>query len=362
MNGLINEHLHGGIVEYVDRLLDEKIMLLKKEIEQHIDDKSAHVTEEDKQKWNEPDTPSSSSSSSSGDATSSAVIPTHVSDLKQDIDYLKRDDLSYYATEEEVRSWLNGYWSKEDVLPGGGSSSEDSSDDEVSDEDIIDKFRVSPNKTPLNNTKYIGLQFNDGKLSIKAFNAQTASLSTDKQNGIEYKTSSSVTITVNCKDEEMQSYVVSGGNLVPVRDTKSVVDQISNMVNSITYTLNYTPKEDNAGTASAIVPVTKRYYTWYNTNANVNTIPNVDSSGSLSSKMPSQMTVNGPANCYIYIAYPTSWGVDISKFMDRDTNYPFVCEEVCTCNGPSSYGETNNYKIVRSKETSLGQVKVNTNN
>ena len=82
MNGLINEHLHGGIVEYVDRLLDEKIVMLKKELEQHLQDNSAHVTEEEKEKWNERDNSSSSSSDSSDDATSSTVIPTHVSDLK----------------------------------------------------------------------------------------------------------------------------------------------------------------------------------------------------------------------------------------------------------------------------------------
>lgn len=360
MNGLINEHLHGGIVEYVDRLLDEKIVMLKKELEQHLQDDSAHVTEEEKEKWNERDNSSSSSSDSSDDATSSTVIPSKISELENDVDYLTREDLSMYATEEEVRSWLDGYEMKSNMYSGEGSGSEGSSDDdddEYTDEVIIDKFRVDPSKTPLTGVKSIYLHYDrqDGKLSIKPFTAQTASLSVSPASA-EYGTTVNVMLTAAYKMDEMTQVTVTGGNLGTKKIIQTLTDTISGITDTVSYTLNYTPKEDEAGKDTKSILVSKKMYIWHSNGSTQDSIPS-NASSSLYTGKPGSITFDAPNGQYAYIAFPNSWNVNPATFKVGGFSFGYISVKN-NANGP--YGLTGDYTIIRSAQTGLGKTTINT--
>jgi len=112
---------------------------MKRELREHTENNDIHVTAEDKERWNSTSEAIFGSSDSSDGDTSSTIIPTKVSDLENDVPYLTTDDMSVYATEEEVRSWLDNYVTK-DEYEEGESSHYSCNEGEYVDGDIIDKF------------------------------------------------------------------------------------------------------------------------------------------------------------------------------------------------------------------------------
>lgn len=124
MNNFLNEHPY-GTGEYVHRLLDEKIVMLSQNMSEHISDNDVHVTAEDKERWNSAADSilGSSDPSEEGNTSSSTIIPTKVSDLENDVPYLTSDNMSVYATEEEVRAWLDDYVTKREYDGNNGSGS-----------------------------------------------------------------------------------------------------------------------------------------------------------------------------------------------------------------------------------------------
>lgn len=324
---------------------------------EHLNDKSAHVTDEEKEKWNEKECSSSGSSDSSDDATSSTVIPTKISELENDVNFLTTDDMSIYATEEEVRSWLDGYQEKDGVSSGVGSGSGEGSegdDDEVTDNVIISKFRIDPEKASLSGAKSIYLSYKDGKLSIKPFTAQTASLSVNPTSA-EYGSTVNVTLTASYKQDEMQQVTVSGGNLGTKKIVTTITDTVTGITNPVTYTLNYTPKEDNPGTSQATVNVSKKYYTWYSSGTTASSIPN-DAQSSLLTGKPGSISINAPVGAYTYLAFPKSWNVNVANFKVGGFSFGYVSAGECS----GKYGLTNDYVVIRSAQHSLGNITITT--
>lgn len=339
MNRFINEHDHG----YMDHLLDEKIVSLKKQVAEHLADEDIHVTKEDKEKWNTKDSDSSSSSDSSDDKNSVTSIPTKLSELENDMKFVTADDMSVYATEEEVRSWLDGYQTK-------GSSS---SDGESSSSSTISGFNISTDKVSLSGVKSIYLDYTDGVLSIKPFTAQVATL-TVSPTSAEYGTNVSVTLTANYTKDEMKKLQVSGGNLDDKTTiTSTLTDTIVSISNNETYTLYYTPTEDTAGTAKATVSVSKRVYTWYSDTEGATSIPD-DATSALYTGNPGSLSVNAKSGMYTYFAYPK----DMMSYTKFTVNgFAYACKQITTCNKYS----TDDYVIVQSTNPSLGSITVKTN-
>lgn len=112
---------------------------MKRELREHTENNDIHVTAEDKERWNSTSEAIFGSSDSSDGDTSSTIIPTRddwMEDLK---DYVTKDDMSVYATEAEVRAWLDNYVTTADYEAGEGNHYS-GNEGEYVDGDIIDKF------------------------------------------------------------------------------------------------------------------------------------------------------------------------------------------------------------------------------
>ena len=111
MNKFSNECPY-GVGKYVDRLLDEKIELNKASVVEHINNGDVHVTLEDKERWNSTSEAVFSSSDTDEEGNVTIDIPTDISAFNHDVPYVSLSDMSVYATEDEVKTWLAGYLSK----------------------------------------------------------------------------------------------------------------------------------------------------------------------------------------------------------------------------------------------------------
>ena len=349
MNKFSNECPY-GVGKYVDRLLDEKIELNKASVVEHINNGDVHVTLEDKEKWNSVSEAVLNSSIEDDDGNPVIEIPENVSYFNNDANYVSSQDLSYYATEEEVRSWLNGYITREEYEADDGSGSYSGDNGEYVDGDIIDKFQLDTTKQNVAGTKSFYLAFEAGKLKLKRFTGQSASLS--QPEGVEYKQSASRTFTATYTDADMTSVVLKeGANTIKTfaqnDHTCTVTFNAGDFTANKTYTLYYTPTEDTAGTDSKTIPVLKRWYMWYGGASASNTL--TLSSGTLSSGKPSSISVSAPTGQYVYLAFPTSWNVNTGNF--KVGGFEFGHTTLSNINGP--YGETGDYKVIRSSQTGI---------
>lgn len=371
MSRFLNERPHGGVGQYVDTLLDEKIVMLKKQLEEHLKDSEAHVTEEEKEKWNEiKESVDPSSSEPSGDDTSSTIDPAQILELARELGFVTKDDIDeridqHFLTEAEFQSWVNELEENGRLLPAGGSGSseggeggEGDDDDVVTDDVIIDKFRIDSTKVPLAGTKALFLSFENGRLSIKPFTAQTASISLS-DTVKEYGWSGDITINVNYNENEMQEVVVKrdGDSSVLFKNKKSHVYSIDKLTSGIRFNLSYTPKEDTPGTGSAAISVQKRYYTWASSAINDKTL---QGNGVLAGGNPGSMSVTASSGQYAYFAWPTSWGINVGNLKDAKTNLGFAYEPVGEVNSPYE-GDGSKYTIIRSAQANLGSLTIKTN-
>ena len=168
---------------------------MKRELREHTENNDIHVTAEDKERWNSTSEAIFGSSDSSDGDTSSTIIPTKVSDLVNDEGYLKEIP-SYYATEDEVRSWLDNYVTITDYEAGEGNHYS-GNEGEYVDGDIIDKFKISSDAVSINSgTKSLKLELDKvtNELKLKAIQAFTAKLKLSPTY-LEYKQSGDVTAT-----------------------------------------------------------------------------------------------------------------------------------------------------------------------
>ena len=349
MNNFYNEHPY-GVGEYVDHLLDEKITMLSQDMSEHISNDNIHVTAEDKERWNSTAEAIFGSSDPSDGDTSSTIIPTKVSDLENDVPYLTPDDMSMYATEEEVRSWLDDYVTKREYAEDDGSGSYSGDNGEYVDGDIIDKFRIDENKTELAGAKYIYLDFENNRLKLKTSKAQTATVKVVPAS-MEYKTSGSVVVTATYVPADMQSLsLVSSTDATAHDATTPVTYTIASMNNNITFTLHYVPTEDVPGDAYTTLAVSKKYYKWYSSNASETTIPFSTATATLLTGKPSSINVNAGTGNYTYLAFPKSWNVNTANF--KSGGFDFGHSTVNgDANGP--YSETEDCIIIKSSQTGL---------
>lgn len=346
MNRFYNERPY-GVGEYVDHLLGEQQVLLKRELREHTENNDIHVTAEDKERWNSTSEAIFGSSDSSDGDTSSTIIPTKVSDLENDVPYLKEDDLSMYATEAEVRSWLDNYVTITDYEAGEGNHYS-GNEGEYVDGDIIDKFQIDDTKAALAGAKSVYLAFEDNKLSVKVAKAQTASLKLIPDS-LEYKSSGTVLARATFTPAEMQSLEVHSALDGTPRDASNgdVSYSITNFAQQCTFTLNYTPVSDTPGSAHADLKVAKRYYVWYDNANSSHTL--TTSEGTLLTGKPSSIAINAPSGKYTYLAFPKSWNVNVDNF--KVGGFDFGNLAPVDANGP--YGDTDDYIIVRSTEAGL---------
>lgn len=352
MNRFYNERPY-GVGEYVDHLLGEQQVLMKRELREHTGNNDIHVTAEDKERWNSTSEAIFGSSDPSDGDTSSTIIPTKVSDLENDVPYLTTDDMSVYATEEEVRSWLDNYVTKDEYEEGEGSHYS-GNDGEYVDGDIIDKFQIDDTKAALAGAKSVYLAFEDNKLSVKVAKAQTASINTysggDVINFIEYGQSATVVAMAGFTNEEMNSvkiYSSSDPTPVDVTETKQTTYQVNNMQNPITYTVSYTPKDDVPGTNTKTVYVGRKLYIWASSNDSESSIPQ-NATGILYAGNPAPRPVNLQSGQYQYVAYPNIWG--ISRFIDEGQNQDFAVTEIT--DHANGYGQ-GDYTIIRTTQSGL---------
>lgn len=357
-----------GVGQYVDRLLDEKITLNKQQVLDHINNGDVHVTLEDKERWNSVSEAVLNSSSTDDDGTPTIEIPTLVSQLENDVPYVTLDDMSRYATEDEVRMWLGDYVTKQEYQDD--QNPEYSGEDgEYVDGDIIDKFIIDGTKASLTGAKKVYLAFEAGRLKVKTSMAQTASLSVS--NGIEYKQGGSSTITATYTISDMTSVILKHGadavKTMPDKDHPSDVAADKQFVATYqtgefqandTYTLYYTPTEDSAGTVTATIPVLKRWYRWYSTTDGETTIPSGATSELRSSK-PASMQCSASGTQYTYMAFPKSWSnVNPDNFKyDNTLNFEYgdATHTNETRDTSGFYGDSNDYIIVQSKQKGLNK-------
>lgn len=346
MNRFYNERPY-GVGEYVDHLLGEQQVLLKQELREHTENNDIHVTAEDKERWNSTSEAIFGSSDSSDGDTSSTIIPTKVSDLENDVPYLKEDDLSMYATEAEVRSWLDNYVTKA-TYEAGESNHYSGNEGEYVDGDIIDKFQIDDTKAALAGAKSVYLAFEDNKLSVKVAKAQTASLKLIPDS-LEYKSSGTVLARAVFVPAEMQSLEVhyTGDGTPKDASAGDVSYNIQSLTQQQTFTLNYTPVSDTPGSAHANLNVSKRYYVWYDNANSSHTL--TTSEGTLLTGKPSSIAINAPSGKYTYLAFPRSWNVNVDNF--KVGGFDFGNLEPVFINGP--YGDTDDYVLVRSTEAGL---------
>lgn len=351
MNRFYNERPY-GVGEYVDHLLGEQQVLLKRELREHTENNDIHVTAEDKERWNSTSEAIFGSSDSSDGDTSSTIIPTKVSDLVNDEGYLKEIP-SYYATEDEVRSWLGNYVTTATYEADKGNHYSDNEEEYV-DGDIIDKFQIDDTKAALAGAKSVYLVFEDNKLSVKVAKAQTASINTysggDVVNFIEYGQSATVVAMAGFTSEEMNSvkiYSSSNPTPVDVTETKQTTYQVNNMQNPITYTVSYTPKDDVSGTSTKTVYVGRKLYTWASSSGSESSIPQ-NATGVVYAGNPAPLNISLQSGQYQYVAYPNVWG--ISRFIDAGQNEDFAVVEIT--DHANGYGQ-GDYTIIRTTQSGL---------
>lgn len=307
--------------------------MYKKELNNHVLDKDVHVSSKEKEDWNN----CTCNGDGSGEGQEQIQIPTKLSELENDTNFVTAEGMSVYATEKEVRSWLDGYQKKDDI-PEGTVLMQD----------------VNCSKVSIKDAKSIGLSVQDNKISTKAYTAQIASIVSNISSA-EYGTSPQITLTAQYKQGDMRSLSVTGGSFRNTPISLQLVDEILNITQPIKYTLTFIPTEDPSGTAEVTISVSKRYYTWYSDNGNITTIPD-NASNQLLTQKPSKININADSGKYTYIALPISWNADPSQF--KVDGLSFANLIIGTCDG--QYGLENDYIIIRSSETGIGQLTITT--
>lgn len=360
MNRFYNERPY-GVGEYVDHLLGEQQVLLKRELREHTENNDIHVTAEDKERWNSTSEAIFGSSDPSDGDTSSTIIPTKVSQLVNDEGYLKEIP-SYYATEAEVRSWLDNYVTITDYEAGEGNHYS-GNEGEYVDGDIIDKFKINSDAVSINSgTKSLKLELDKvtNELKLKAIQAFTAKLKLSPTY-LEYKQSGNVTATAEFTSGTMNSLSVWHDNeTTPVDVMSDPLYQhtysISPMPStSIKFSLAYESINGDTNTVPANLSVAKRWYWWYSTTDGESTIPQ-NAQNELRTSKPAELQCAASSNQYIYMAFPKSWAVDADKFKyDNTLNFEYGdANNVNTTKDASGfYGDTNDYIIVQSKQKGL---------
>lgn len=166
---------------------------------------------------------------------------------------------------------------------------------------------------------------------------------------LEYKSSGTVLARATFTPTEMQSLEVHSALDGTPRDASNgdVSYSITNFNQQCTFTLNYTPVSDTPGSAHADLKVAKRYYVWYDNANSSHTL--TTSEGTLLTSKPGSIAINAPSGKYTYLAFPTSWNVNVENF--KVGGFDFGNLEPVYINGP--YGDTNDYILVRSTEAGL---------
>lgn len=360
MNRFYNERPY-GVGEYVDHLLGEQQVLLKRELREHTENNDIHVTVEDKERWNSTSEAIFGSSDSSDGDTSSTIIPTKVSDLVNDEGYLKEIP-SYYATEDEVRSWLDNYVTK-DEYEEGESSHYSGNEGEYVDGDIIDKFKISNDAVSINSgTKSLKLELDSvtNELKLKAIQSFTARLQL-YPSFVEYKRPETVNAKAVFTSETMNSLSVWNDNeTTPVDITSDPLYEHSYSILSmpatpIKFSLAYESITGDTNTVTANLAVAKKWYWWYSTTDGENTIPQ-NAQNEVRTSKPAELQCTANTNQYTYMAFPKSWGVSADKFKyDNTLNFEYgdANNTNTTKDASGFYGDTNDYVIVQSKQKGL---------
>lgn len=362
MNNFYNEHPY-GIGEYEHRLLDEKIVQLSQNIAgieqnvtEHTSNDSIHVTEEDKERWNSAAEAISNSSDQTDDDTSSAMTAEDVLQLVDDQGYIKEIP-SHYATEEEVRSWLNDYVTYEYYGTHDGGGSQNSNED-WTDGDIIDRFKLDETAKPINSsTKSIRLVLNKESNEIQLQTIQSFSAQIKiTPNHLEYKQPGKIKAEAIFTDGTMRSVEVWNDLESTPVDVMSLPHNysIASMpASSVKFNLAYESITGDTNTIYTSLSVYKKWYHWNSSTSGETTIPN-DAQNELRESKPSDFQCTAGSQQYTYMAFPKSWNVNPANFTYGGMSFDYVKDgngDIPETNG--KYGDTNDYIIVQSTEKGL---------